>query len=90
MYGFISAVVRTSVTQPVCSVAPTQKWITGFDQTLVNICALGRSRTDNLLIRSQMLYPLSYERLTVVQSTCQRDNDYTEYLYFQGPQPLLR
>ena len=27
--------------------------------------ALGRSRTDNLLIRSQMLYPLSYERLTM-------------------------
>ena len=27
-------------------------------------CALGRIRTCNLLIRSQMLYPLSYERLT--------------------------
>ncbi len=26
-------------------------------------CALGRIRTCNLLIRSQMLYPLSYERL---------------------------
>jgi hypothetical protein len=25
-------------------------------------CALGRIRTCNLLIRSQMLYPLSYER----------------------------
>ena len=59
-----------------------------FEEPLIG--ALGRSRTDNLLIRSQMLYPLSYERLTVVQSTCQRDNDYTEYLYFQGPQPLLR
>jgi hypothetical protein len=33
--------------------------------------ALGRSRTDNLLIRSQMLYPLSYERLTVDNPTCQ-------------------
>ena len=33
--------------------------------------ALGRSRTDNLLIRSQMLYPLSYERLTVGNPTCQ-------------------
>ena len=32
--------------------------------------ALGRSRTDNLLIRSQMLYPLSYERLTVSNPTC--------------------
>ena len=25
-------------------------------------CALGEIRTPNLLIRSQMLYPLSYER----------------------------
>ena len=25
-------------------------------------CALGGIRTPNLLIRSQMLYPLSYER----------------------------
>ena len=33
--------------------------------------ALGRSRTDNLLIRSQMLYPLSYERLTIDHATCQ-------------------
>ena len=41
--------------------------------------ALGRSRTDNLLIRSQMLYPLSYERLTVTQSTCRRDNGYTNF-----------
>ncbi len=28
-----------------------------------DLCALGRIRTCNLLIRSQMLYPLSYERL---------------------------
>ena len=41
--------------------------------------ALGRSRTDNLLIRSQMLYPLSYERLTVPQSTCHRDNGYCNF-----------
>jgi hypothetical protein len=27
-----------------------------------NISALGGTRTPNLLIRSQMLYPLSYER----------------------------
>ena len=26
-------------------------------------CALGGIRTPNLLIRSQMLYPLSYERV---------------------------
>jgi hypothetical protein len=36
--------------------------------------ALGRSRTDNLLIRSQMLYPLSYERLTVGNPTCRFGN----------------
>ena len=36
--------------------------------------ALGRSRTDNLLIRSQMLYPLSYERLTVGNPTCRIGN----------------
>jgi hypothetical protein len=29
------------------------------------ICALEGTRTPNLLIRSQMLYPLSYERLAV-------------------------
>jgi hypothetical protein len=28
-----------------------------------NACALGGTRTPNLLIRNQMLYPLSYERL---------------------------
>jgi hypothetical protein len=28
------------------------------------ICALGRTRTCNLLIRSQVLYPLSYERIS--------------------------
>lgn len=28
----------------------------------LSCCALGRIRTCNLLIRSQMLYPLSYER----------------------------
>ena len=30
--------------------------------TWENFCALGGTRTPNLLIRSQMLYPLSYER----------------------------
>ncbi len=29
------------------------------------LCALGETRTPNLLIRSQMLYPLSYERLCI-------------------------
>ena len=29
-----------------------------------SVCALGGIRTPNLLIRSQMLYPLSYERWT--------------------------
>ena len=48
------------------------------------IGALGRSRTDNLLIRSQMLYPLSYERLTVTQSTCHCDNG---YFNFSLPRP---
>jgi hypothetical protein len=31
---------------------------------LLRASALGGIRTHNLLIRSQMLYPLSYERLT--------------------------
>src|SRR5882757_4785644 len=30
-------------------------------QGVFELCALGRIRTCNLLIRSQMLYPLSYE-----------------------------
>ena len=32
-------------------------------QWAVDLGALGGTRTPNLLIRSQMLYPLSYERL---------------------------
>ena len=31
---------------------PTLKWFTGFGQTLMNIGALGRTRTANPLIRS--------------------------------------
>ena len=31
-------------------------------QEACELCALGGTRTPNLLIRSQMLYPLSYER----------------------------
>jgi hypothetical protein len=34
------------------------------------VCALGGIRTPNLLIRSQMLYPLSYER--TLQGSAQR------------------
>ncbi len=33
-----------------------------FTTCLVRSGALGGTRTPNLLIRSQMLYPLSYER----------------------------
>src|SRR5215472_12040964 len=35
--------------------------------------ALGGTRTPSLLIRSQMLYPLSYERWTSGQSTAPQD-----------------
>ena len=37
------------------------------------VSALGGSRTPNLLIRSQMLYPLSYERLIVASDLRLRD-----------------
>ena len=33
-----------------------------FPKQLMQYGALGKTRTSNLLIRSQMLYPLSYER----------------------------
>ena len=40
----------------------------------LRICgALGGTRTPNLLIRSQMLYPLSYERWTSGQSTATQE-----------------
>ena len=35
------------------------------DRTEGGRCALEGTRTPNLLIRSQMLYPLSYERIAV-------------------------
>ena len=35
------------------------------DRTERGRCALEGTRTPNLLIRSQMLYPLSYERIAV-------------------------
>ncbi len=44
-------------------VTPIEIQINCMGQTLINIGALGRTRTANPLIRSQMLYPLSYERL---------------------------
>ena len=43
-------------------------------RSFVDDGALGRSRTDNLLIRSQMLYPLSYERFTNGNPTCRNGN----------------
>lgn len=42
--------------------SPTQK-APGSSPGASHLCALGRIRTCNLLIRSQMLYPLSYECL---------------------------
>ena len=36
---------------------------TGKPVTRDDVSALGAIRTPNLLIRSQMLYPLSYERM---------------------------
>ena len=36
----------------------------------VRVCALGGIRTPNLLIRSQMLYPLSYERWASLSLAC--------------------
>ena len=43
------------------------------DRTEGGRCALEETRTPNLLIRSQMLYPLSYERIAVwLKSTLAR------------------
>ncbi len=49
--------VRVAVRPDVATLAASRK---RSDQE--KICALGGIRTPNLLIRSQMLYPLSYER----------------------------
>jgi hypothetical protein len=49
-----------------------------YPRGALTCCALGRIRTCNLLIRSQMLYPLSYERLvawTEVNNTCSPAGD---------------
>ena len=43
-------------------VTPIDFQINCMDQTHIDIGALGGTRTPNPLIRSQMLYPLSYER----------------------------
>jgi hypothetical protein len=46
----------------------TVRWILKlFAHELDQRSALGGNRTPNLLIRSQMLYPLSYERSRVVR-----------------------
>ena len=43
-----------------------------MDRTEGGRCALEGTRTPNLLIRSQMLYPLSYERIAVWLKTTLR------------------
>ena len=45
--------------------------------------AFGGIRTPNLLIRSQMLYPLSYERLLCVTSTLP-DRSWRSGMVFAG------
>ena len=44
----------------------TKKGRPGFPKRPLNCCAPEGTRTPNLLIRSQMLYPLSYGRLVVL------------------------
>ncbi len=63
----MGAVLRGGLTSRGCGQAPgntTGSRLTAENKTLT--CgfgsALGGTRTPNLLIRSQMLYPLSYER----------------------------
>ena len=43
--------------------APASRLLVRASFVAVSTSALGGTRTPNLLIRSQMLYPLSYERL---------------------------
>ena len=45
-------------------IAPTHVWHVDLSS------ALGGTRTPNLLIRSQMLYPLGYERRIWVMTSC--------------------
>jgi hypothetical protein len=48
------------------------------------LCALGGIRTPNLLIRSQMLYPLSYERWTTSSNDTWRGRVYANRLRREG------
>ena len=65
----------------------------------LRLCALGRIRTCNLLIRSQMLYPLSYECLCFPGGSCPCRSALREQHYmtaaamrnpFAGPRRDLR
>ena len=47
------------------------------------LCALGETRTPNRLIRSQMLYPLSYERLLPTNLSSGTYNCATNYQFSQ-------
>ena len=51
---------------PLTKTAPTSRLLVGAVFVAVSTSALGGIRTPNLLIRSQMLYPLSYERRSLV------------------------
>ena len=65
-------VTRRPVTRwlaPLTNEALTSRCWSGPRSSLSQTSALGGTRTPNLLIRSQMLYPLSYERRCDEQST---------------------
>jgi hypothetical protein len=49
---------------PLTNEAPTSRLLVRALLVAVSTSALGGTRTPNLLIRSQMLYPLSYERMS--------------------------
>ena len=53
-----------AVVGPLTNEAPTSRLLVGAVFVAVSTSALGGTRTPNLLIRSQMLYPLSYERMS--------------------------
>ncbi len=53
----------TGTRTPLCRTQLKPRSLAGL--TWASVSALGGIRTPNLLIRSQMLYPLSYERTTV-------------------------
>jgi len=63
--GFLGPIKKFQAKGP--TPHPDRKPTWGVDFTCVLNCdksALGGTRTPNLLIRSQMLYPLSYKRIT--------------------------